>query len=82
MYLYREDRWQVNNLATEVKHEDALKEHRQQLEKWIVRTGDPGPESPEVYILETEDQMKSYKSKDHPYRRNAELYKQWAKEGK
>jgi len=54
------------------------------LNRWIERTGDPGPESPEVYVLETEDQMKSTRNKTarEIYRKNSELYKRWAREGK
>ena len=84
LYLYREDRWQTMNLAEEPEHAGALVQHRSRLERWIEQTGDPGPESPEVYVLETEDQMRSTRNKDsrERYRKNSELYKQWAREGK
>ena len=47
-------------------------------------TKDPGSESPEVDVLETEDQMKSTRNpaSREAYRKNAELYKKWAREGK
>ena len=84
LYLYQQDRWQVRNLANDPSHQDALRQHRARLDGWIVQTGDPGPETPEVYVLETEDQMKSTRNKAsrENYRKNAELYKQWAREGK
>jgi len=84
LYLYGQDRWQTENLAGDPKHAEALKQHRASLDRWIAQTGDPGPETPEVYILETEDQMKSTRNKAsrENYRRNAKLYKRWAREGK
>ena len=84
LYLYGEDPWQVENVAGNPGHAEALAQHRAHLEQWIQRTGDPGPESPEVYTLETEDQMKSTRNKEsvERYRKNAELYKAWAREGK
>lgn len=84
LYLYGEDRWQTMNLADDPKHAEALKELRARLEEWTKQTGDPGPETPEVYILETEDQMKSTRNKAsrERYRGNTELYKRWAKEGR
>jgi hypothetical protein len=84
LYLYRQDRWQTQNLSGSVDHAEALAIHRQRLDRWIEETGDPGPESPEVYVLETEDQMKSTRNKTSRgiYRKNAELYKRWASEGK
>ena len=84
LYLYREDRWQTRNLADEVSHQQALSEHRDRLTQWIDQTGDQGPETPGVYVLETEDQMKSTRNRAsrEVYRRNTQLYKRWANEGK
>ena len=84
LYLYRQDRWQTRNLAEDPQHAVALKQHRESLDSWIEQTNDPGPETLEVYILETEDQMKSTRNKTsrENYRQNAELYKRWAREGK
>lgn len=79
LYLYGEDVWQVRNLAEEVAHAKVLEAHRKLLDDWIAATKDPGPETPEVYILEIEDQLKG--RNDEIYRKNAELYKQWAREG-
>ena len=64
-------------------HADTLKQHRARLNRWIEQTGDLGPETPDVYILETEDQIKSTRNEvsREAYRRNAELYKRWAREG-
>lgn len=83
-YFYGHDRWQTENLADDPDHADALAWHRLDLDKWIQATGDPGPETPEVYELETEAQIKSTKNKAsrEAYRKNAELYKRWTREGK
>lgn len=84
LYLYGEDPWQIKNLADDHEHAEALKAHRARLEKWIAETGDPGPETREVYVIETEDQMKSTRNLEarEIYRKNAELYQRWAQEGK
>ena len=83
LYRYGEDPWQIENLADDPNYADALRRHRQDLDAWIERTGDPGPETPEVYRLETEDQMKSNRNaaSREAYRKNAERYTRWAREG-
>lgn len=84
LYTYADDKWQITNLADNPEYAETLAKHRQHLDAWITKTGDPGPETPEVYILETEDQMQSTRNKTmrEAYRKNSELYKQWAREGK
>ena len=84
LYLYNLDKWQNKNLAENKKYEKTLNELKQNLSEWIVRTGDPGPETQEVYILETEDQMSSTGNKvsRENYRKNSEIYKKWFKDGK
>ncbi len=84
LYLYGQDRWQTKNLAGDPKHAEALRQHRARLDRWVEETGDPGPETPEVYAMETADQMQSNRNKTSReiYRKNAELYKRWAREGK
>ena len=54
------------------------------LAQWIIQTGDPGAETLDVYILETEDQMSSTGNKDsrENYRKNSETYKKWFTDGK
>ncbi|MCP4174227.1 MAG: sulfatase [Fuerstiella sp.] len=84
LYAYGSDRWQTVNLAADPEYVAVLRQHRERLERWIRETGDIGPETPEVYVLETEDQMKSTRNRAarETYRKNAELYKRWAREGK
>ncbi len=83
LYLYHEDRWQTRNLALDPMHADALRSHRAKLDAWIEETGDMGPESPEVYTLETDDQIKSIKNRNtlEAYQRNVDLYRKWASQG-
>ena len=84
LYLYQEDKWQTKNLAELSKYKVILQNHRDQLDQWISKTKDPGPETLETYILETEDQMSSTGNKvsRDNYRRNSEIYKKWFREGK
>ncbi len=85
LYEYVEDRWQVKNLATVPTHEDVLREHRKRLDEWIQQTGDLGPESAEIYALEMSDELRTIKKSSPRYEvflKNAEMYRQWAKEEK
>ena len=85
LYEYAEDRWQIRNLANDPKHATTLLELRRRLDDWIVETGDMGSESPEVYAQEIADELNAMNKKSPRYstfRRNAEMYKQWTKEGK
>ena len=84
LYRYGTDRWQTDNLAHDTKHAKILKDMRKRLGQWIKKTGDPGPETPEVYVLETEDQMKSTRNaaSRENYRKNSELYQRWARSDK
>ena len=84
LYLYQEDKWQTKNLSGLSKYKDILQNLREQLDNWTSETKDPGPETLETYILETEDQMSSTGNKisRENYRRNSEIYKKWFREGK
>ncbi|MCA9249396.1 MAG: sulfatase, partial [Planctomycetales bacterium] len=80
-----EDRWQVRNVANAPRHADALREHRERLDKWIAATGDLGTESAEVYAQEMKDELGFINPKSARYetfRQNVETYKQWAAQGK
>ena len=84
LYLYQGDKWQTKNLSGLSKYKDILQNHREQLNQWISKTKDPGPETLETYILETEDQMSSTGNtiSRENYRKNSEIYKQWFRDGK
>ena len=83
LYLYRQDRWQIHNLADDRKYADALKRHRLLLKEWMRKTNDHGTESDDIYVLETEDQMKGNKNEvsRRKYRANVDVYRRWAEEG-
>ena len=78
-----QDRWQIHNLADDRKYADALKRHRLVLKEWMRKTNDHGTESDDIYVLETEDQMKGNKNEvsRRKYRENVDVYRRWAKEG-
>ena len=85
LYEYQNDRWQIRNLAGTTSYSAQLEEHRQLLDRWINETGDMGPESPEVYALEMEDQLGTTKPTSERYKtlvKNIKLYQRWAEEGK
>lgn len=85
LYLYSGDRWQIHNLANAPEHARALRLHRERLNKWSRQTGDPGPESPEVYAQEIEDELRGVSKKTERFKtfsQNAETYKRWLAEGK
>lgn len=84
LFHYGQDRWQTKNLSNDPAHAEVLLGHRASLDCWVNETNDSGSETPDVYVLETEDQMKSTRNKAsrENFRRNVELYQRWAREGK
>jgi len=84
LYHYNQDKWQTTNLVILPKFKEILRKHRDQLNKWISRTNDPGPETLETYIIETRDQMSSTGNKDSRdnYHKNSKLYREWFKQGR
>ncbi|MEM9018635.1 MAG: sulfatase-like hydrolase/transferase, partial [Verrucomicrobiota bacterium] len=85
LYRYADDPWQNQNLAGDPELSHVLEEMRERLEAWTEETGDPGRESPEIYAMEVDDELAGTNPKSTRYlefKANAELMKQWAKEGK
>ncbi len=79
LYEWTKDRWQVANLAADPKHQKTLETLRARLDRWIVETGDRGPESGAMY----ESDMKVYVGKGNPkVEANIAQMKRWAVEGK
>jgi arylsulfatase A-like enzyme len=79
LYDWKTDPWQVKNLANDPAHKATLESLRADLNKWIVDTGDKGPESDAMY----DSDMQEYLGKGNPeVEKNIALMKQWAKEGK
>lgn len=79
LYLWREDRWQIYNLAHSPEHQAALAEHRRWLDQWLIESRDQGPESKSMF----ESDMKVYVGKGNPeVERNIILMQQWEAAGK
>jgi hypothetical protein len=74
----------VKNLADGPKRAKVLEQLRRRLEEWIEETGDPSPETPAIYVMGTEDRMKSTSNpaSRENYRKNSELYKRRPSESK
>lgn len=84
-YAYREDPWQIRNLADDPAYAEALADLRARLDEWIDATGDLGPESPEIYAREMADELNVIPPKSprfEIFRQNAELNQRWAAKGK
>ncbi len=81
LYDLQNDPHELKNLADDPAHQDVLKELRRELDGWITRTGDHGrnPEPTEMY----DSDMAVYLGRGNPVvKRNIELMKKWAAEGK
>ncbi len=79
LYDWKEDRWQVHNLASDVRYRTVLESMRNRLDRWIVETKDAGPESDAMY----DSDMVEYLGKGNPaVEANIATMKRWASEGK
>ncbi len=79
LYDWKEDRWQVNNLAGDVRFRTVLEAMRSRLDRWMVETKDAGPESDAMY----DSDMVEYLGKGNPaVEANIATMKRWASEGK
>ncbi len=79
LYDYHADPFQVTNLAANPDFKAELEARRSHLHRWIVESGDKGPESEAMY----DSDMVEYTRKKNPeVEKNIALMKQWAKEGK
>lgn len=79
LYAWREDPWQLTNLAGDSRYRSELEGHRARLDRWIVETGDRGAESEQMY----DSDMAVYVGKGNPVvEENIRLMKQWRAEGK
>lgn len=84
LYDVQADPFEIRNLAGDPQFRSTLETLRARLDRWMVETRDPGPESEKAYdashAYELEN-AKSQKQKDTMIT-NYKLMKQWAKEGK
>ncbi|MFO0902905.1 MAG: sulfatase [Pirellulales bacterium] len=86
LYEWPVDRWQVHNLAHDEAHRATLEQLRSRLDRWIVETGDRGPEGPRGYESEMEVYLNDIRRRSPEQagiiERNMAVMKKWASEGK
>lgn len=79
LYRWREDRWQLENLAADPACAESLAALRGRLDRWITETGDRGTEPAAMY----DSDMKAYLGKGNPdVETNIATMRRWAAEGK
>jgi arylsulfatase A-like enzyme len=79
LYQWKQDRWQISNLAAQPQHQETLATLRLRLDRWIDETKDLGPESPTMF----DSDMAEYLGKGNPVvEQNIKQMKAWAAEGK
>jgi arylsulfatase A-like enzyme len=83
LYEWTADRWQVTSLAGDPTHRKTLETLRARLDRWIVETGDRGPESDAMYDSDMRVYVGGRAGKgDSVTEKNIRQMKQWAAEGK
>jgi arylsulfatase A-like enzyme len=79
LYRWRDDRWQLENVAADPAHADAIAALRGRLDRWMAETADQGPEPAVMY----ESDMKVYVGEGRSeVEANIATMKRWAAEGK
>ena len=84
LYDLTADPFEVNNLASEPKHKATLEAMRKRLTDWEERTDDKGrkPEPMAMYDSDMKVYLGEGKKANDDLKRNIELNKKWASEGK
>ena len=84
LYDIQADPFELRNLAGDPQFRSTLEALRKRLDRWMVETRDPGPESEKAYDASFAYELRAAKSRERsdPMIKNYELMKQWAKEGK
>jgi arylsulfatase A-like enzyme len=79
LYAWRDDPWQLTNLAADPAHADALIALRDRLDRWMIETGDNHPESEAMY----DSDMRVYLGQGNQItEENIATMKRWAAEGR
>ena len=79
LYAWRDDPWQLVNLAADPAHAAALEELRGRLTRWMQETGDDGPEPEAMY----DSDMRAYVGAGNPIvEENIATMKRLAAEGR
>ena len=88
LYDLQKDPFELNNLASSADHQQTLKVMRHTLHDWEVKTGDQGrnPESAEMFDSDMKIYLNTVKRRRperfEELRRNINLMRKWAAEGK
>ncbi|MBI5694102.1 MAG: sulfatase [Verrucomicrobia bacterium] len=85
LYEWRQDRFQLTNLAAAPAHRATLEHLRARLDRWISETGDRGPETEAMYDSDMAVYLGDRANKarkENPTEKNIALMKRWANEGK
>ncbi|MCA9034697.1 MAG: sulfatase [Planctomycetaceae bacterium] len=90
LYAWKQDRWNLINLAGSPMHADALKNLRERLEQWQMDTNDHGPESMAMYdsdmsvytTARVAKGLNQNSNEEDITLKNIRLMKKWASEGK
>jgi arylsulfatase A-like enzyme len=79
LYAWRDDPWQLTNLAADPGHANALAALRDRLDRWMIETGDNHPESEAMY----DSDMRVYLGQGNQItEENIARMKRWAAEGR
>ena len=79
LYAWRDDPWQLTNLAADPGHANALAALRDRLDRWMIETGDNHPESEAMY----DSDMRVYLGQGNQItEENIATMKRWAAEGR
>ncbi|MBL8826126.1 MAG: sulfatase [Planctomycetaceae bacterium] len=84
LYDLTRDPFETRNLAADPAQAETLRAMRQRLEQWLVATGDRGqqPEPAAMYESDMAEYLGSQKRDLDSLRKNIELMKRWAAEGR
>lgn len=84
LYDVRADPFEIHNLASDLQFRMPLEMLRARLDRWMRETGPGEPETEMVYDANVLDEMNhpANKNRKDSIRKNVELMKQWAREGK
>jgi arylsulfatase A-like enzyme len=84
LYDLEKDPWEINNLAAHPAYQATLEALRARLERWRKETGDRGRESEAQYDSDMEVYLREPKAPaaQEAIRRNIDLMKRWAAEGR
>lgn len=82
LYLWREDRWQLRNLASDPGYQEDLAKLRAKLDRWIADTKDKGFEDEAMYDSDMAAYLQGKPKEDRAViQKNINQMKEWARKG-